>query len=48
MKDYILKNVEDDFWVRVKILAATKNITIKELIITLLEEEYQKCLERKQ
>ena len=38
-KEYMLRNIDDKFWRKVKILAATKSITIRQLIINLLEQE---------
>ena len=43
MTDYTLKKIPDSgFWKQVKILAATKGITIKQLIIDSLKKEIKK------
>jgi len=43
MTDYTLKNIPDSgFWRQVKIAAATKGITIKQLIIDALKKEIKK------
>jgi len=39
---YILKGFDEDLWRKVKALAAMRGITIKELIIDLLEKEVKK------
>jgi len=41
MKTYLLK-INSELWRKVKILAATKSITIRQLIINLLEKELKK------
>ena len=38
-KFYTLRNIDSEFWQQVKILAAKKGITIKKLILKLLERE---------
>ena len=42
MKSYILKNVDDELWWRIKVLVAKRKTTIKELIVRLLWEEANK------
>jgi hypothetical protein len=42
MASYILKDVDPKLWKEVKILAIKKGMTIKELIIGLLEEAVKK------
>jgi len=39
---YILKGFNEDLWRKVKALAAMRGITIKDLIIDLLEKEVKK------
>ena len=39
MASYTLRGLDDEFWRQVKIIAATKRITIRDLIIKLLEKE---------
>jgi len=42
MADYILKGVDDKLWREVKATAALRGMTVKELIIRLLEKEVNK------
>lgn len=42
MAAYTLKEVDDKLWRKVKSLAALRGITIKELILDLLEKEVKK------
>lgn len=42
MADYNLKNVEADFWKEVRIYAISREMTIKELILTSLKEKLDK------
>ncbi len=42
MADYILKGVDDKLWREVKATAALQGMTVKELIIKLLEKEVNK------
>ena len=42
MADYILKNVDDKLWHKVKVLVAMRGTTIRSLIIELLEKEVKK------
>ena len=42
MADYTLKKIDNDFWHKVRIYCVTNNITIKDLIIKLLEKEIRK------
>jgi len=47
MKSYILKNVDDELWKKVRMLAISEDITIRDLIIGLLEKkikEETKCI----
>ncbi len=39
MADYILKNVDDKLWHKLKVLVAMRGTTIRNLIIELLEKE---------
>jgi len=39
---YILKDIDEGLWRKVKSLAALRGITIRELIIELLEKEVKK------
>lgn len=39
---YILKGFDEDLWRKVKSLAALRGMTIKDLIIDLLEKEVKK------
>ena len=42
MADYILKGIDDKLWREVKAIAALQGMTVKELIIKLLEKETKK------
>ena len=42
MADYTLKNMPNNFWRKVKALAAIRGLSIKKLIIGLLEKEVGK------
>ena len=42
MGTYILKDIDKNLWRKVKSIAALRGITIKELIIGLLEKEVKK------
>ena len=42
MADYILKGVDDKLWREVKAAAALRGMTVKDLIIKLLEKEVHK------
>ena len=42
MGSYTLKDVDDKLWRKVKSLAALRGMTIKELILDLLEKEVKK------
>ena len=42
MAAYTLKEVDDKLWRKVKSIAALRGITIKDLIIELLEKEVKK------
>ncbi len=42
MGSYTLKEVDDKLWRKVKALAALRGMTIKELILDLLEREVKK------
>ncbi len=42
MADYILKGVDDKLWREVKAIAALQGMTVKDLIIKLLEKETRK------
>jgi hypothetical protein len=42
MADYILKDVDDKLWREVKAVAALQGISIKNLIIKLLQKETKK------
>jgi len=42
MADYILKGIDDQLWRKVKAVAALQGISVKDLIIKLLEKEVQK------
>ena len=42
MGTYILKDIDKNLWRQVKSIAALRGITIKELIINLLEKEVKK------
>jgi len=46
MRAYLLRNVDDEFWVNVKILATKKKGTIGDLIVGLLTDEITADLER--
>ena len=41
-KEYMLRNIDDKFWRKVKILAATEEITIRQLILNLLFKHLEK------
>lgn len=43
MAAYTLKDVDDKLWRKVKSLAALRGMTIKELILDLLEKEVKKA-----
>ena len=38
MKDYLLKNVDEEMWKKIKKIAVDKNTTIKGLIIAAFEK----------
>ena len=42
MGTYILKDIDKSLWRKVKAIAALRGITIKELILDLLEKEVKK------
>ena len=42
MADYILKGIDDKLWRKVKAVAALQGVSIKDLIIRLLEREAKK------
>jgi hypothetical protein len=42
MADYILKGIDDQLWREVKAVAALRGLTVKDLIIKLLEKETKK------
>ena len=42
MADYILKGIDDKLWREVKAIAALQGMTVKDLIIKLLEIEVKK------
>ena len=42
MADYILKGIDDKLWREVKAIAALQGMTVKDLIIKLLEKEAKK------
>ena len=42
MADYILKGIDDKLWRKVKATAALQGMTVKKLIIKLLEKEVSK------
>lgn len=42
MADYILKNVNNELWKRIKKMAVDKELTIRKLIIDLLKDELRK------
>ena len=42
MADYILKNVDAKLWRKVKVLVAMRGMTIRNLIIDLLEKEVKR------
>ena len=42
MADYILKNVDDKLWHKIKVLVAMRGTTIRKLILDLLEKELKK------
>ena len=42
MTSYILREVDEKLWRKVKAIAALRGMTIKELIIELLEKEVKK------
>ena len=42
MADYILKGIDDQLWREVKAVAALQGMSIKDLIIKLLEKEAKK------
>ena len=39
MKSYFLQKIDDNFWKKVKVLAANQETTIKDLIIKGLEKQ---------
>lgn len=39
MAEYTLKNMDDDFWYRVKLMAAIRRMSIKDMIIKRLEQD---------
>jgi hypothetical protein len=42
MKNYLLRNIDPDFWYQVHILAAIRGVKIKQLIISLIQGEIDK------
>ena len=42
MADYILKGIDDQLWREVKAVAALQGMSVKDLIIKLLEKETKK------
>ena len=42
MADYILKGIDDKLWRKVKAVAALQGLSVKDLIIKLLEKETKK------
>ena len=42
MADYILRGIDDKLWREVKAVAALQGVSIKDLIIKLLEREVKK------
>jgi len=42
MINYILRNIDPDLWRKVKIRAAVRGITIRQLIINLLKREVER------
>jgi predicted HicB family RNase H-like nuclease len=42
MADYILRGIDDKLWREVKAVAALQGVSIKDLIIKLLEKEAKK------
>jgi hypothetical protein len=42
MADYILKGIDDNLWRKVKAVAALQGMSVKDLIIKLLEKETTK------
>jgi hypothetical protein len=42
MADYILRGIDDKLWREVKAVAALQGVSIKDLIIKLLEKETKK------
>jgi hypothetical protein len=42
MTDYILRGIDEKLWRKVKAIAALQGMTVKELIIKLLEKEVTK------
>ena len=42
MADYILKGIDDQLWREVKAVAALQGMSVKDLIIKLLEKEAKK------
>lgn len=41
VKDYLLRAIEDELWKKVKKLCIDRNITARQLIISLLEKEVE-------
>lgn len=44
-KEYLLTKIDPEFWRRVKSVAASEGVTIRDLIIRLLEKEMEKYVE---
>ena len=42
MADYLLKGIDDQFWREVKAVAALQGMSVKDLIVKLLEKETKK------
>lgn len=42
MKSYVIRDIPDDLWIEVKVLAARRGVSIRELILELLEKETKK------
>jgi hypothetical protein len=42
MADYILRGIDDKLWRKVKAVAALQGLSVKDLIIKLLEKETKK------
>jgi predicted HicB family RNase H-like nuclease len=42
MADYILRDVDDKLWRKIKAVAALQGMSVKDLIIKLLEKEAKK------